>query len=270
MMTACGGNGSGTQTPSGNNQTAPPAQLNVTTADFKFEVDQESVPAGWVELIQENTGKAPHEVQMFRLNEGVTFQQFKKASKGPGITKVATTVGGTAGTAGISTDRTQAVTLELEEGSYALICFVQGHNMRGMIAPFEVTAPEGEEQAEPVADDTIKAADFELFLPEGFTGQGTYAFENAGPAEHEITLYKVDATLEEAEKYLAGKDAFRAPPPGGMKGLDFAGGAAAAEAGITQYVTLDLEPGVYIAACFVPDKKGPHAFMGMAAAFEVT
>ena len=269
-MTACGGNGSGT--PSGGNQpqAAPPAQLNVSTHDFKFDVEQDSVPAGWVELIQENTGKAPHEVQMFRLNEGVSFQQFKKASKGPGIAKVATSVGGTAGTAGISTGRTQSVTLELEEGSYALICFVQGHNMRGMVAPFEVTAPEGEEQAEPVADGTIKAADFDFFLPEGFTGQGTFAFENAGPSEHEITLYKVDASLAETEKYLAGKQAFRAPPPGGIKGLDFAGGAAAAEPGVTQYVTLDLEPGVYVTACFVPGKHGPHAFDGMAVAFEVT
>jgi Sulfocyanin (SoxE) domain len=273
-MTACGGSGGTSNT---NNQPAnqpaalPPAQLNIETHDFKFGIPEQAIPAGWVEITQQNNGKQPHEIQIFRLNEGVTFDHFVKATKGPNIDQAGTAVGGTGGSAGVAPGGTQTVTMMLEEGSYGVVCFVQGHHTKGMVAPLEVTAAEDGEQTEPEADDSIKAADFELFLPDNFTGQGVFAFENAGPSDHEVTFFKLDAPLADVEAYLESPDAFRGPPPGGEQGISYAGGAAGAEPGVTQYVELDLEPGVYVATCFIPGEKGkPHAMEGMATAFEVT
>ena len=249
---------------------APIPTLTITTEDFKFSTDQPSVPAGWVQVDQVNKGKEPHEVQIFKLNEGVTFDQFAKDQGGPGIAKLAVPAGGTSGSAGINPGETESVTLNLEEGHYALICFVHGHNQKGMYAPFEVTAAEGGEQQVPDTVGEIKTADFEIFLPDGFDGQGTYAVTNEGPSDHEVTFFKVDATLDELDKYLASDKAFHGPPPGGNQGITNSGGVAALHPGGTQYVTLDLDPGVYVAACFVPGKDGqPHAYMGMFKSFEV-
>ncbi len=48
-------------------------------------------------------------------------------------------------------------------------------------------------------------------------------------------------------------------------------GSLTAEEIALALVELDLEPGVYVATCFIPGEKGqPHAMEGMATAFEVT
>lgn len=257
-----GGDGPGVQA------AAPPTQLTVTTTDFDFSTDKESVPAGWVEITQVNEGEEPHEIQLFKLNEGATAEDFVKA-EGPEVKELGVEAGGTGGSAGIEAGEEQTAILNLEEGNYAFICFVQGHHQKGMVAEFEVTAAEGGEQEAPTADGEIVTADFDIEMPDDFDGQGTYEITNNGAEPHEVTFYKVDGTLEEVEKYLASPQAFKAPPPGGEEGLGFGGGGAAIAPGTSEFIELDLDPGVYVAACFVPGKQGPHAFEGMALAVEV-
>jgi hypothetical protein len=50
-----------------------------------------------------------------------------------------------------------------------------------------------------------------------------------------------------------------------------AGGIQALSPGLTGWAVLDLEPGDYVAVCFVPNAEGvPHATLGMVKAFSVS
>ena len=265
-LTACGGDGGDDQAPDAGAQAAAaePAQLTITSHEFKFEVDAPSVPAGLVEITLNNEGKVPHQVQLFKLNEGTDFEAFKKALMGPPGPPAGLSTGGVAAAAP-GTSGTAVV--NLSEGSYALVCFFEGHHTKGMMQPFEVTAAEETDFAAPEAEGQISLSDFEIILPDGFDGQGTFEVVNNGPQPHEAQLFEMDASLQELQKYLENP---KGPPPGGEPVP--AGGFGGIENGDSGYlVDLDLEPGVYAFVCFVPDQKTgkPHIELGMATPFEV-
>jgi uncharacterized cupredoxin-like copper-binding protein len=255
-------------------QAEGPGQLiavTIQTHDFKFEAP-ESIEAGLVEIVVSNRGKEAHEVQLMKLHEGVTFDEFfetaKKDDSGAESIALADPAGGVGSTAGIRPGIDMSVINELEPGSYALICFVQGHNAEGMIAPFEVTESDAPVAAPPAVDGQISLSDHEIILPDDFSGRGTVEFVNNGPDFHEAALFKLDAPLDEVQKYLDSPKAFRANPPGGEP--QSAGLVSGIQPATSAFTTLDLDPGTYVMACFFPDKEGtPHAFSGMYTAFEV-
>jgi plastocyanin len=252
---------------------AQPAQLNVETHDFKFGVSAESVPAGMVEIVHENAGKEPHQVQLLKLNEGVAFDELKRyaTTRGPEAAKTlqVTTVAG--GIGETSPGKTASGVFELEEGSYALICFVRGHNTKGMIQPFEVTAAEEDSFEEPSADAEIGLTEYAFSVPEDFTG-GMVRFTNNGEQPHEAGLFRLEGvTLDELNAYLQKP---KGPPPG-KEEPEAQGSISAISPGTSAWANLDsLEPGVYAFVCFVPDqeklpKQVPHFALGMASGFEV-
>jgi uncharacterized cupredoxin-like copper-binding protein len=252
---------------------AQPAQLSVTTEDFKFGVSAESVPAGMVQLVHKNDGKEPHQVQLLKLNEGVTYEELEgfATTRGPEAAKtlqVSTVAGGVGET---SPGQTASGVFDLEEGSYALICFVRGHNTRGMVQPFEVTAPEEETFEEPSADAEVGLTEYAFSVPEGFTG-GMVKFTNNGEQPHEAGVFRLEgATLDELNAYLQKP---KGPPPGKSE-PEGQGSISAIPPGTSAWADLgSLESGVYAFVCFVPDqeklpKQVPHFMLGMSAGFEV-
>src|SRR3712207_945493 len=52
--------------------------LPVVATDFSFAGLSESVEGGTVAIELENQGKEPHELQLVQVDEGSTFEQFKK------------------------------------------------------------------------------------------------------------------------------------------------------------------------------------------------
>lgn len=130
----------------------------------------------------------------------------------------------------------------------------------------EVGPAEETDFAEPESVGDITLADFQIAIPEDFTGQGTYTVTNAGPSPHEASLFKIDASLEELEKYLQKP---KGPPPGGEP--EALGGAGAVMPGDPMFLPLDLDPGTYAFVCFVPDQKTGkiHFELGMATPFEL-
>ncbi|MDQ3941472.1 MAG: hypothetical protein M3238_08990 [Actinomycetota bacterium] len=245
---------------------AQPIQVTVTAQDFKFDAPA-SVEAGLVEITLNNEGKAPHQVQLLKLNEGVEFADFEQIVKtdrtGQKTLENSTPAGGVTA---IVPGATATVANELDAGTYALVCFVQGHHTQGMIAELEVTAAEGVAAEPPATDGEITLKDFEITLPEGFSGEGTFEVSNDGPAPHEMDVFKVNASVEDVEKFLEDP---KGPPPGGEP--EGQGGAGAIAAGSSAFIDLNLEPGVYVFACFVPDEKGrPHFSLGMHDVVEIT
>jgi uncharacterized cupredoxin-like copper-binding protein len=245
---------------------APPVQLQISAHDLKFD-PPDAIPAGLVDITLTNQGEQPHQVQLFKLNEGVEFATFEEAvttEEGEGqIPELAAEAGGVQE---LAPGSSATVTRELEQGAYALVCFVRGHNFEGMVAPLEITAAEETNFERPVSDGEVRLADFTIAVPGDFSGQGTFTVTNAGPQPHEMAMFKLNASLEEVQNFL--KKPTGEPPGGEPEGL---GGVGAVLPQESSYIELNLDPGVYALVCFVPDPESgkAHFELGMATAVEI-
>ena len=110
------------------------------------------------------------------------------------------------------------------------------------------------------------------FSGEPTAGTVTFAFDNQGDELHMMTVCKAkgDATV------AAIADAFQAEEEGAVgevcedqSGIDAAGGLQSPGTAYEVTVT-DVDPGRYVAMCFIPDAEGtPHVALGMANEFEI-
>ena len=93
----------------------------------------------------------------------------------------------------------------------------------------------------------------------------TYKVVNDGPQPHELNILKLapGATVDDMRAWEANPST---PPPfeavGGMNGLS---------RGVDGFMTVDLQPGAYVAICHIPDPGSgvPHSHLGMIRAFSV-
>jgi hypothetical protein len=96
-------------------------------------------------------------------------------------------------------------------------------------------------------------------------GQVTYRVVNSGPQPHELNILRLAPGATPVD-VLTWQPDQGTPPPfeavGGMNGLS---------QGESDYMTLDLEPGTYVAICNIPDPGTglPHARLGMIRQFTV-
>lgn len=110
-------------------------------ADFEFVLDQTSAPAGDIAFQVTNTGEYPHEIVVLGLPEGVTIEDiFADESLGEQVQFYGFSW------AMPGEEAPPLVMVDMEPGTYTLICFVDEpegvpHVMRGMILDFEVTEP---------------------------------------------------------------------------------------------------------------------------------
>lgn len=122
-------------------------RLAITGVDFGYSLTPSSVPAGKVRLELTNEGVQPHQALLYRLNDGVDIEMFKRsvARDESSLPRLAESVGGM--TEYAATDETIVTdTRPLEPGSYAVVCFVKDQSLRtnknhaelGMIAPLEI------------------------------------------------------------------------------------------------------------------------------------
>lgn len=243
-------------------------EVTVVGRDYAFEAPDE-IPAGLTTFTFQNEGEVVHHVQVVRLNDGVTFQQLMEAfMQGEDAAfPLFTPVGGASL---IDPGAVGRVTLNLEPGAYALLCLVPDeegipHLAHGMARPLAVTG-DAAPAPEPQADLTVSMADFQYTMPaEVEAGPQTWKIVNDGPQPHELVLHKL-APDKTADDVLAFIHQPEGPPPftnaGGMQGLP-QGGAG--------WVHLDLEPGTYVAICYIPDPASgaPHLDLGMVKSFTV-
>ena len=124
----------------GNGATAPAATAEIRTHDFGFTVP--TLVAGTQTLHYINDGPATHEIQLVRLNDGATKDQYL-AAMAPGATAPPPGVE-KGGPGALSSGRDNYWTVTLEPGNYLLVCWVPDaegtpHIMQGMVQ--EVTIP---------------------------------------------------------------------------------------------------------------------------------
>lgn len=237
--------------------------------DYSYEAP-DTLPSGWVTIRMMNHGPETHHGQLLRLNDGVTFQAFSQAiqQEGEGALRLTTLVGGPGA---IDAHRADEVTLDLKPGSYVIACFVPSsdgvpHLAKGMLKPIEVTATDPSTAGPPATQGRFTMRDFSFEMPDRLAaGRASYEVANAGPQPHELVVVK----LAEGKTVADVMTWYRAPS--GPPPFEAVGGINGLSAGVTGYMSLDLQPGAYAAICLVPDPASgqAHLHLGMAKAFAV-
>jgi uncharacterized cupredoxin-like copper-binding protein len=244
-------------------------EIVIKAQDFRYEAPKQ-VDAGLVVVTLENAGKGPHQAQLVRLNDGVTMDRLTAALK-QGPEKALPLVELAGGPNTIDPDQRQQVTLDLKPGQYVIMSFVSGSDnvpdmAKGMLAPLEAVASNQAQAVEPRSDGEATLQDFMITPPANVkAGQQVWKVKNHGPQPHELVLMKLDdgKTMDDVMKFMQA--------PSGKPPFSSAGGLAALAPRTSAWVSLNLQPGYYLALCFVPDPATgkAHAEMGMMQVFTV-
>ncbi len=243
--------------------------LVVRAADYSFAA-RDTVPAGLTALRLENDGKEMHHVQLVRIGQGHTFEEFVTSAEGGNpLPDWVTPVGGP--NASTPKDHAQIV-VGLAPGQYAMLCFITSpgdrtpHYAKGMMRSLVVREAKGPEAQEPVADGHIILKDYSFTVtPALKSGRHTLRIENAATQPHEVVIARLapGKTVNDLMDWLKDEDS---PPPG-----EPAGGATALAPAAVNYLTADFAAGNYVLLCFVPDASDgrPHLAHGMLSEFRV-
>ncbi len=253
----------------------------VTAADFSFSLP-ETIAGGLVRLQLTNFGQDSHHLQVVKLNQGVSQQQFQETLQETlqafpqegeaALSRIFQIIAFAGGPSGIGPGGQSEAVVDLQAGDYVLLCFIAGadgipHLAKGMVQPLTVTAPPSDRPAEPEALGTVGLNDFTFSgvpttLPEGRT---TLKVTNQGQEPHEMTVLRLEGiNAQQALEILTappGGEAPSGPPP-----FKDAGGFQAIMPGQSGWATLDLQAGENSAVCFVPspaNEVAPHLALGM-------
>lgn len=256
--------------PAASDGIAPAAErLDVVAGEYEFELSATTVAAGRLPLTLRNDGVEPHQLMVARLHDGVTLDDYL-AAYAEGETSSAALVDEAGGVNAVDAGTSRTGYADLEPGDYIVLCFLPtpagpSHLHEGMVAALTVVDAPVVEPPAPVNE--IDLVDFGFTLPEGGPVQpGPYHVVNKGQSDHELALMRVDDGKGFADVVAFLQGGFRGEQP-----LAFVGGAGGVEPGADTYVDLDLEPGTYVAMCFLPDAATGkrHAELGMVTTFTV-
>ncbi|HEY7612571.1 MAG TPA: hypothetical protein VH764_06245 [Gemmatimonadales bacterium] len=248
---------------------AAPSAVTVITTNYSFDAPAE-LPAGLTTFHLVNKGPSIHHLQLVKLGEGKTADDFAAAMKAGGPPPKWISMEG--GPNPSEVGDTSTTTVALQPGNYLMLCFVPDpdgvpHVAKGMVRPLTVTAPAGATAAEPEADVVMKLVDYDFELSKPLTaGRHTIRVENAGPQEHEVVIVKLDSG-KEAIDFAKWGEKMTGQPPGTLHG-----GTSGIMSGGRAFVDVDLAPGTYGLICFVPDSKDGkgHYVHGMAKTLTVS
>lgn len=243
--------------------------VTVTAVDFRFEAPGE-IPAGLTTFKLVNSGPSLHHVQLVKLEQGKTADDFFAALKAGGPPPTWATMAG--GPNPPEAGGTSSVTLAMAPGNYVMLCFIPAadgmpHMMKGMVRPLTVTGTARAGVAEPAADLVMKLVDFDFQLSQALkAGRQTLRVENGGTQPHEVAIVRLEPGKEPVDFAKWGEH-----PTGPAPGKLF-GGVSGIMPGTHAFVEVDLPPGDYGLICFVPDAKGgkPHFMQGMSKRLKIS
>lgn len=257
-------------------QATTPAQalptVNFTAVDYAYEGPDE-VEAGLTSVILHNKGQTAHHLQLARLPEGTTAEAiFGLFQENPPAALQALTFVGGPGL--LDPGLQQEVVIDLLPGAYLALSFVLDETgvpymAKGMAKPFTVVAAATASAVatqSPQADGVAKLLDFAFVLPTAIAaGEQVWQVVNEGHEPHEIMVMQL-ADGKSVSDALAFLHAPANEPP-----YTSIGGFQAINPGQTGWLKLNLEPGNYVAICYIPGSATGelHFEMGMVQAFTV-
>jgi hypothetical protein len=249
-----------------------PREVHFTASDFAF-AGPTTIESGTVTFVLDNTSDTWHHLQLVRLTDGMTVEDFHQRlmTLQPG-TPLPSWFVDAGGVNPPPPGEPARVTLMVEPGEYAVVCVVDTpdhvpHFVKGMIAPLTVTEAAGAPAPMPEADRTLTLVDYAFSFDAPLTsGSQAIRVVNAATQTHEIALFRLlpGRTVEDVMAWGA---TYAGEPP-----MTAAGGVPAMPPGQEVVMHVDLEPGSYVALCFVPDAHdgAPHLAHGMAYPFTIS
>ena len=246
---------------------ADPNAVTIQASEFGFAVGDGEPTPGVNTISLRNDGAIDHHLQLFRLDPGKTTEDLVAALSDPEA-PFPTWILPSGGASVLSPGLEASVTLDLREGEYALLCFIEEpdgvpHFVKGMARDITV---EGEEVAAEAPEEsvTITGRDYALEAPGTLeVGELTLRFTNAGQDIHEVIFARLPDGPDVSDEDIVAFFLDEGPPPFGGP-PQFRGGVQAIIPGASQLGTLNLEPGRYLLLCGLPNEEGiPHLALGM-------
>lgn len=261
--------------------------IEVVAEDYAFDAPA-TIPSGWATIRFRNVGQEPHMIFLTRLPEGKTMEEYETdlsaqfsrawhAVRDEGLAEDKALemlfeslpdwfgevqfVGGPGLTA---PGHASEVTMQLEPGDYVLECYAKTedgkiHYMEGMIRPLEVTGTRSA-GVPPRADLRITLSNGGMEIAGDLApGRRTVAVQVAENPEqgfgHSVHLARLSPGAE-VGKVVSWMNWFdlhglRTPAP-----AEFVGGLHPMPTGRTAYLTVDLEPGRYLAVSEATGAQG--------------
>lgn len=245
---------------------AAPNIVGISATDYKFDAP-ESIPAGVTTFRLTDNGKELHHATLMKLDSGKTAADFEAVMKAmkPGSPPPGWIIPA-GGPNAIAPGNTSELTLDIEPGNYAIVCFIPDakgtpHAMLGMIKGLTVTPATTASAAVPTSDIDVTLKDYEFVFSKPLTaGKHTLKITTAPGQPHEFTFFQLMPGKKVADLTKYVETGMKGPPP-----AQPIGGVAAVAAGKSSYYTVDLKPGDYAIVCFLEDAKDgkPHFVHGM-------
>lgn len=249
-------------------------ELQVTVTDDAIEAPTQAA-AGLTLLTVENASSQDTGVFLLAPPPGISMAELQAAAEAtptaeeefPDWLYDAVLTGGPSVFAG---SRGRAV-INLTPGDWAVLS-------EGDQEPAPITVSEGAippVTTEPPADLAVELQEYAFSIPEQVApGPQIWELSNTGQQPHVMYVVKTPGpvTMDQIMTLLQlSEDA--TPPPGVPNPEEFEdiGGLTVISGGRTAWIELDLEPGNYVAICFIPDKETQelHALLGMVSIFTV-
>ena len=230
---------------------AGPAEITLTN---NTDADQD----GQLAFVAEGEDHSDEEVvaELQNAVEGKPVADWFQAAGGPG---------------GAPKGDSSTATILLEAGTYYVLPQSDDTVEPGSLTKFTVSGDDGGDL--PEADGTVSAVEYS-FSGEGLkAGEQTLLLENEGATWHHFLASKLKdgATIEQAKEFLESEGQGGGPPPFEIE--DNAVESSVIDAGRSELVTANLEPGKYAFFCFISDKQTggpPHVVKGMVSEVEVS
>ena len=237
--------------------------LTIEMKDYSYAISG-ALTAGASTVSMTNSGEEMHMASIARLVAGKTLADIQDALQSEDEAAFSSLFEDELGAPGgfLSPGQSQEITTDgLEEGSYAVICFLPTageslpHFAKGMVSTFDV--------AEGTADVTKPQPDAEFTIDDGQTdgpdelkaGETTFQVASAGDGPHEFFVMKKNqpgTTYDQVDQFFTNLFESETPPPVGYAAQAPAVIVASSfdiEAGASVSVTTDLEPGSYLIGC---------------------
>ncbi len=238
---------------------------------YKYSFPTSEAPSGYVTVkLVNNDTQMPHQAQLVKLHDGVSFAKFKSdllGKIGEGAMMMDGTPAGGPNSAGPK--QSSSAIVDLAPGAtYAVVCNIPApdgkpHYTHGMVSSFTVSTKPGVTTA-PAAASTLKLIDF------GFEGAADVNWSkpvrvtNTGKAPHEVAILgpAPGKTLADIHANLFAKPGTTSGPPP----YRAYGGVGAIAPGTSEVFQPKLPKGKYYLVCFVSGPASgmqPHFMKGM-------
>jgi hypothetical protein len=248
-----------------------PHEVQFISTDFAFE-GPATIESGMVTFALDNRGETLHHLQLVRLPDDMSFEDFQEAMSALQPGPPPPWFHDAGGVNPPEPGNPAKVTMLIEPGEYMVLCMVDTpdripHVMKGMMQPLTVTESAAPPAPLPDADLTLTLVDYAFSFSESpHSGKYLIRVENAAEQSHEVAFFRFlpGKTMDDL---MAWAENYEGPAP-----FVAAGGVPGMHPGQVVDVHVDFAPGEYVALCFIPDAKDGmlHLVHGMVLPFTVT